>query len=51
VCASDLALLDTVAQEDFVTGELGLPAGKLAAVPVGAEPWHFPTDRRRRAAG
>ena len=42
VRASDLALLDTVAQVDFVTGELGLPAGKLAAVPVGAEPWHFP---------
>ena len=42
VRASDLALLDTGQQVDFVTGELGLPAGKLAAVPVGAEPWRFP---------
>jgi glycosyltransferase involved in cell wall biosynthesis len=42
VRASDLALLDTSAQVEFATGELGLPAGKLAAVPVGAEPWHFP---------
>jgi glycosyltransferase involved in cell wall biosynthesis len=42
VRASDLALLDTSQQVDFVTGELGLPAGKLAVVPVGAEPWRFP---------
>jgi len=42
VRASDLALLDTSAQVEFATGELGLPAGKLATVPVGAEPWHFP---------
>jgi glycosyltransferase involved in cell wall biosynthesis len=42
VGASDLALLDTGPQVDFAAGELGLPAGKLAAVPVGAEPWHFP---------
>ena len=44
VGASDLALLDTTAQVDFATEELGLAAGKLAAVPVGAEPWHFPDD-------
>jgi glycosyltransferase involved in cell wall biosynthesis/protein-L-isoaspartate O-methyltransferase len=42
VRASDLALLDTAQQVDFVTRELGLPAGKLAGVPVGAEPWRFP---------
>jgi glycosyltransferase involved in cell wall biosynthesis len=42
VRASDLALLDTGAQVDFATSELGLPARKFAAVPVGAEPWHFP---------
>ena len=42
VRASDLALLDTGPQVDFAAGELGLPAGKLAAVPVGAEPWQFP---------
>jgi glycosyltransferase involved in cell wall biosynthesis len=43
VRASDLALLDTSQQVDFATGELGLPASKLAAVPVGAEPASFPT--------
>jgi glycosyltransferase involved in cell wall biosynthesis len=44
VRASDLALLDTGQQVDFATGELGLPAGKLAAVPVGAEPASFPAE-------
>jgi glycosyltransferase involved in cell wall biosynthesis len=42
VRVSDLALLDTGQQIDFATDVLGLPAGKLAAVPVGAEPARFP---------
>ena len=44
VRVADLALLDTTEQVAFATGELGLPARKLAAVPVGAEPGHFPDD-------
>jgi glycosyltransferase involved in cell wall biosynthesis len=42
VRACDLALLDTPQQVDFATTVLGLPAHKLASVPVGAEPGHFP---------
>ena len=42
VAASRLALLDTEAQIDFCARELGIPRGKLAAVPVGAEPDRFP---------
>jgi glycosyltransferase involved in cell wall biosynthesis len=42
VRASDLALLDTPQQVDFAARVLGLPARKLAAVPVGAESGRFP---------
>jgi glycosyltransferase involved in cell wall biosynthesis len=42
VRACDLALLDTPQQVDFAVQVLGLPARKLAAVPVGAEPERFP---------
>jgi glycosyltransferase involved in cell wall biosynthesis len=42
VRACDLALLDTPQQIDFAVRVLGLPARKLAAVPVGAEPERFP---------
>jgi glycosyltransferase involved in cell wall biosynthesis len=42
VRASDLALLDTPQQVDFAARVLGLPARKLAAVPVGAESERFP---------
>jgi glycosyltransferase involved in cell wall biosynthesis len=41
VRCADLALLDTPQQVDFAVETLGLPRGKLAAVPVGAEPAHF----------
>jgi glycosyltransferase involved in cell wall biosynthesis len=44
VRCSDLALLDTPQQVEFAVGVLGLPREKLAAVPVGAEPAHFPTS-------
>jgi glycosyltransferase involved in cell wall biosynthesis len=44
VRACDLALLDTPQQIDFATGALGLPARKLAAVPVGAESERFPAS-------
>jgi glycosyltransferase involved in cell wall biosynthesis/SAM-dependent methyltransferase len=42
VRASRLALLDTDAQVEFCTRVLGIPAAKLAGVPVGAEPARFP---------
>jgi glycosyltransferase involved in cell wall biosynthesis len=42
VGASRLALLDTEAQVRFCTRVLGIPAARLAAVPVGAEPERFP---------
>jgi glycosyltransferase involved in cell wall biosynthesis/SAM-dependent methyltransferase len=42
VRACRLALLDTQAQIDFCTRVLGIPANKLAAVAVGAEPDRFP---------
>jgi len=42
VRASDLALLDTPQQVEFCIRELGIPAAKLAAVPVGAEVDQFP---------
>jgi glycosyltransferase involved in cell wall biosynthesis len=41
VRASDLALLDTPQQVEFCARELGIPAHKLAAVPVGAEVERF----------
>ena len=44
VRACDLALLDTPQQVDFAVRVLGLPARKLAAVPVGAEPERFPAS-------
>jgi SAM-dependent methyltransferase len=42
VRAADLALLDTPQQVELAVDVLGLPRGKLAAVPVGAEPERFP---------
>jgi glycosyltransferase involved in cell wall biosynthesis/precorrin-6B methylase 2 len=42
VRACDLALLDTPEQVELASDVLGLPRGKLAAVPVGAEPERFP---------
>jgi glycosyltransferase involved in cell wall biosynthesis/SAM-dependent methyltransferase len=42
VRASRLALLDTNAQAEFCTRVLGVPAARLAVVPVGAEPERFP---------
>ncbi len=42
VHASDLALLDTSQHAAFCAQELGIPSGKLAAVPVGAEVALFP---------
>jgi glycosyltransferase involved in cell wall biosynthesis/precorrin-6B methylase 2 len=44
VRACDLALLDTPQQIDFAVQVLGLPARKLAAVPVGAEAERFPAS-------
>jgi glycosyltransferase involved in cell wall biosynthesis len=41
VRSADLALLDTPQQVEFAVDVLGVPAGKLAAVPVGAEPGRF----------
>ena len=41
VRASRLALLDTQAQVEFCTRTLGIPAARLAVVPVGAEPERF----------
>jgi hypothetical protein len=42
VRASRVALLDTEAQVEFCTRALGIPATRLAVVPVGAEPERFP---------
>jgi glycosyltransferase involved in cell wall biosynthesis len=42
VAASRLALLDTQAHVDFCVRELGIPADRLAVVPVGAEADRFP---------
>jgi len=42
VAASRLALLDTRAHVDFCVRKLGIPADRLAVVPVGAEADRFP---------
>lgn len=42
VRSSRLALVDTEAQVEFCCRVLGIPAARLAVVPVGAEPQRFP---------
>lgn len=42
VRSSRLALVDTDAQVEFCSRVLGIPAARLAVVPVGAEPQRFP---------
>ena len=42
LAAADLVMADTRANADFLAARFGVPAGRLAVVPVGAEPERFP---------